>query len=45
MKRSSLLLLLFSSILMRSQSKGKLGKDLNPDDSTALLTIASYPDS
>lgn len=45
MKKMFFLPFLFSSLLLLSQNNSKLSKDFNSDDSTALLTIASYPDS
>ena len=36
---------LFPSLLTLAQSNPKLNNDFSSDDSTALLTIASYPDS
>src|SRR6185312_549349 len=45
MKKIFLFLLLFSSVILLSQNTPKLNTDFNSDDSTALLTIAAYPDS
>src|ERR1700752_1696882 len=45
MKKIFLLLFLFPSVILLSQNKSKLDKDFSSDDSTALLTVASYPDS
>jgi len=45
MKKIFFLSILFSSLLVSGQSKARLDKDFSSDDSTALLTVASYPDS
>jgi hypothetical protein len=45
MGRIFLLPVLLTSLFINAQSKPRLDKDLTADDSTALLTVASYPDS
>ena len=45
MKKVLLLPALFISLLGSAQNTPRLDKDLTADDSTALLTVASYPDS
>ena len=45
MKKIFFLSFLFSSLVILSQNNSNLNKDFSSDDSTALLTIASYPDS
>ncbi len=45
MKKLFLLFALFGSVTSNSQVNQKLNKDFNQDDSSALVTVASYPDS
>ena len=45
MKKTFLIIALSISILLNGQNKSNLEKTLNTEDSTALVTIANYPDS
>jgi hypothetical protein len=45
MRRIFLCAVLFTSLFINAQNEPRLDKDFTADDSTALLTVASYPDS